>query len=624
MKRIGVVALVLAAFVLCAGVFSVLLRVEGGPFASLRASSDTVRGEAATAEANLTAAQSTVRKSASAATAADTAVKAADEAVLAVREALAVIDAGAYDGEALHALYEAVIGAQDAFERSGNALSVIDAASRQPVDGAIQRVGEAAGIAEGMVLKDLRALTATAQTALKKASTAVSDAAALVFALSGALDAGAVLEDASYTPPEAAAGVAPPHAVADEAEALADEARWWQARATDVAAAAETAAGFAAEAVQSHSVGTRDAVIGFLTEYYILLLFTGLLLLAIGVICAFHGAWFLRQWKRNPVFSTFIALIVLLIVQTYSMRFTYPSIGAWFQFWLDNAFNVLRANTSVGMIALGMTLIILTGGIDLAVGSTLAGVGTVVMVLIDTSPRGLLVNLGITGIPAYIIGIAGGLLAGVAIGGLIGLIVTKGRVPPFIVTLGLMNIVRSVAQFLTKSYTPKVPSEFTAIANTVIFGQRLLPIVYWLAMAAIIYIVAKRTRFGRYVYAVGSNERTTRLSGINVDAVKFKAYALMGLLVAIASVTQVSRLGGMDIASSGNGYELDAIAAVVVGGASMSGGRGSVMGTVIGVLIIGVMNNLLILLGVDSFLTNAFKGAIVVAAVLMQRKQKEA
>ena len=133
----------------------------------------------------------------------------------------------------------------------------------------------------------------------------------------------------------------------------------------------------------------------------------------------------------------------------------------------------------------------------------------------------------------------------------------------------------------------------------------------------------KRTRFGRYVYAVGSNERTTRLSGINVDRVKFLVYTLMGVVVALAAVTQVSRTRGVDVASAGLGYELDAIAAVVVGGTSMSGGRGHILGTVLGVLIIGVMNNLLILLGADSFLTDAFKGAIVIAAVLLQRKQQQ-
>lgn len=312
---------------------------------------------------------------------------------------------------------------------------------------------------------------------------------------------------------------------------------------------------------------------------------------------------------------TFIALIILVIF----FSFCAPN------FTTANSIVLMLRHTSLyGLLALGMTLVIITGGIDLAVGSTLAGVGTILMTLIDTGEHGVLVRLGITGTPAFAIGIVLALISGMVIGGLIGLLVTKGRVPPFIVTLGVMNVVRSVAQYFTKSYTPTVPKEFEAIANTMVLGQRPMTILYWLVLAVIFYLVMKNTAFGRHVYAVGSNERTTRLSGINTDRVKRWVYAINGLVVAVAAVSQLSRLGGMDVASAGSGYELDAIAAVVVGGTAMSGGRGSIIGTVLGVLIIGIMNNLLILLGVDSFLTDAFKGAIVVAAVLMQRKEANA
>ena len=138
------------------------------------------------------------------------------------------------------------------------------------------------------------------------------------------------------------------------------------------------------------------------------------------------------------------------------------------------------------------------------------------------------------------------------------------------------------------------------------------------------YVISKHTAFGRYIYAVGSNERTTRLSGINVDRVKRRVYVLMGVIVSIASIVQIARIGSMDYASAGSGYEMDAIAAVIIGGTSMSGGRGSIVGTVLGTLIIAVMNNLLTLIGVDPFLREAFQGAIVVAAVLMQRKEQTA
>ncbi|MGI6239404.1 MAG: ABC transporter permease subunit [Christensenellales bacterium] len=369
------------------------------------------------------------------------------------------------------------------------------------------------------------------------------------------------------------------------------------------------------------ALSLRERAVIALSDNFIGVLFTAVLLLLIGSTLLFFAEPFKRQWSKNPTFSVGIALIAMLIFQTYALGFGQGSLAQWGKFWFDNTFNVLRANTSVGMIALGMTLVIITGGIDLAVGSTLAGVGTVLMAMIDTGKNGALVKLGITGYPAFAIGILVALAVGAAIGAVIGLLVTKGRIPPFIVTLGVMNIVRSVSQYFTKSYTPTVPKAFEAVANTMVFGQRPMTILYWLALAVLFYLMMRHTAFGRYVYAVGSNERTTRLSGIDTDKVKIKVYVLTGLVVAIAAVSQLSRLGGMDVASAGTGYELDAIAAVVVGGTAMSGGRGSIAGTVLGVLIIGIMNNLLILLGVDSFLTDAFKGAIVVFAVLMQRKE---
>ena len=378
----------------------------------------------------------------------------------------------------------------------------------------------------------------------------------------------------------------------------------------------------AVASVEGVRVSVGDRLMIALSDNFIGVLFTAALLLVVGLVLVFLAEPFKRRWANDPVFSVAMALVVMLIFQTYALGFNQNSIGEWAKFWFDNTFNVLRANTSVGIVALGMTLVIMIGGIDLAVGSTLAGVGTVLMAMIDTGDHGILVRLGITGTWAFVIGILAALLAGTAIGALNGLLITKGKVPPFIATLGVMNIVRSVAQYFTKSYTPTVPKSFQGIANTILFGQRPLTILYWLVLAVIFYLLMKHTAFGRYVYATGSNERTTRLSGINTDKIKMKVYMITGFVVAIAAVTQLSRLGGMDVASAGSGYELDSIAAVVVGGTAMTGGRGSILGTILGVLIIGLMNNLLILLGVDSFLTDAFKGAIVIAAVLMQRKEK--
>lgn len=408
------------------------------------------------------------------------------------------------------------------------------------------------------------------------------------------------------------------------AQAYIDAAEALSATADSVVQQADEALAQAKTAYSAKTIDFLSRCIVFVQINWIGFLFTAFLLLVVAAVTFFAAETFLRSWKNMPVFSTAIALLVMVAIQTYALGFRFPSVTAWLAYWYNNAMNVLRANSSIGMIALGMTFVIISGGIDLAVGSTLAGVSTVIMCLIDVGPKGLLSNMGITGLASYAIACGVGIVVGLLFGTLTGTVITKGKVPPFIVTLGTMQIIRSVAQYFTKSYNPEVPKEFQVLANASIGGQMLLPIVYWLFLAFLFYIVSRHTTFGRHVYAIGSNERTTMLSGINVDRVKMKVYILMGFIVALASIVQVARLRGVDVASAGSGYEMNAIAAVVVGGTSMSGGKGSIIGTVLGVLIIGIMNNLLVLLSVDSFLSSAFTGAIVIAAVLMQRKEKAA
>lgn len=330
---------------------------------------------------------------------------------------------------------------------------------------------------------------------------------------------------------------------------------------------------------------------------------------------------FINLWKENPIFSTFIALMIMVVFQTFILGFDYPSLGAWFDSWLNNWFNILRNNANVGIIAMGMTFVIISGGIELAVGSTMVAVSAILMVIIDNGPNGILKNIGIVGIPAYILGIGVALAVAIMFGTATGLLITKGKIPPFIATLGTMKVLRSVTQHFMQSQSPMVPVSFLRISNFKIFGKYLLPIIYWVILAFILHYVATKTKFGRRVYAIGSNERAAKLSGINVDRVRTKVYALIGLLVGIAAVIQLARIGSMDFANAGSGTEMDAIAAVIVGGTSMSGGRGTIAGTVLGTLIIAVMNNVLNLLGVPPFLREAFKGFIVVVAVLLQKKE---
>lgn len=334
--------------------------------------------------------------------------------------------------------------------------------------------------------------------------------------------------------------------------------------------------------------------------------------------------WFKYKWHHEPVFSTAIALIVMIIIQTLVLGFNYDSFGNWFQSWLNNWVNILRNNAGVGIIALGMTFVIMTGGIDLAVGSTLVATGAFTMILLDTSTKGILRSLGLTGFPAMLLTIVLVILLGYLLGLLIGTSVTKGNIPPFIATLGAMMIFRSVTQHFMQGYNPKIPIEFTQLASFKIGNYMIMPIVYWAIIAYILYYISKKTVFGRQIIAVGSNERAAKLSGINVNKVKLNVYALMGVLVSIAAVIQVSRIGSMDFSNAGRGMEMDAIAAAVVGGTSMLGGRGFILGTVYGMLIIAVMNNLLNLFGVPPFLREAFKGFIVIAAVLLQRKEQAA
>lgn len=624
MKKIrilGIVLIVLAIAVTAVGVAADRAKHGDGAFAvMLNAARDNVAATDSNAKAVKNAAA--VEKKVS--TAGDKLAAAEEASAQAIEDAEA-LDAALLGGETGDADVDAL---RDALAKLNDGVAGIEGVRSflsEEVESALAQLD--AGVDAVAVLTDAKVL-ALYQACVDDAFKAVSDAEAAVdgvregaekvFALIGETE---TTYDAVALSEEPACGsVAECHEALTVLAARAEELQVYAPSMSEWAQAASEAA---AEASQL-KVSVKDRLVIMLADNFIGVLFTAVLLVVIALVMIFLAEPFKRQWVKNPTFSVGMALIVMLICQTYALGFGQGSIGAWAKFWFDNTFNVLRANTSVGMIALGMTLIIITGGIDLAVGSTLAGVGTVLMVMIDTGEHGVLVKLGITGVPAFAIGIAVALLTGVAVGALIGLLVTKGRIPPFIVTLGVMNVVRSVAQYFTKSYTPTVPKSFEAIANTMILGQRPMTILYWLILAVVFYLIMKNTAFGRHVYAVGSNERTTRLSGINTDRVKMKVYMLSGFVIAIAAVAQLSRLGGMDVASAGSGYELDAIAAVVVGGTAMSGGRGSIVGTVLGVLIIGIMNNLLILLGVDSFLTDAFKGAIVVAAVLMQRKEQNA
>lgn len=622
----GILSLVLALALIVTALVGSTLNTSDGTLGTKYAEA---KQHEATVSAHTRAAQklapSTIKKAEQAVTAADSAAKDTNSALTdAVRlsEGLAADEIG-------DAVTDLLRQSSDRVETGAEALSdaltsVEDASLRTLLSETIDALlAEGAKLGQTAYELTLSLFSQKVTAALKTLNTAEDKLNAAFTAIAEVYSASELSYESTTVSKTTAIDVVSPEqalAILNEVSARAAELQSLSLRAREEAAAAQSEASRVSD---SDKLSFSQRLLLLIGGNRIGIMFTGALFLLVGIILLFFAGRFLAAWKRAPLFSTLVAALVMIVIQTYSLGFAFDSYGAWGNFWLVNFLNVLRANASVGMIALGMTFVIITGGIDLAVGSTLAGVATVVMVLLDTSAgRGVLVNAGITGVPNYLIAIAAGLLTGVIIGALIGLGVTKGRVPPFIITLGVMNIVRSVAQYFTKSYKTEVPREFQVLANKeIIGGQMLLPIIYWLVLAIIMYIISKHTAFGRHIYAVGSNERTSRLSGINVDKVKMKVYILMGLIVSIAAITQVARLRGVDVASAGSGYEMNAIAAVVVGGTSMAGGRGSILGTVLGVLIIGIMNNLLVLLHIDAFLSEAFTGAIIIFAVLMQRKE---
>ncbi len=276
-----------------------------------------------------------------------------------------------------------------------------------------------------------------------------------------------------------------------------------------------------------------------------------------------------------------------------------------------NFINILRNNSVQGIIAFGMSFVIISGNIDLSVGSQLVVVGIVCLAVLNATGSIVLAILAAVAMSCVLSSITG-------------LIVTKGRVPSFIVTLGMQYVLRSVSIFAmdARGITGEIKA-FQEISNYSIGGWLPMPIIYFVVMFAIYLYISKYTVLGRRIYAVGSNEKATRLSGINTDMIKIISFIILGIAVAIAAVTEASRMNSINSTSSGTSYELNAIAMAVVGGISMQGGKGNMVGTFFGIFILGIINNILTLVGMNVYLVNAVKGAIIIFAVLLQRKDRE-
>jgi ribose transport system permease protein len=311
--------------------------------------------------------------------------------------------------------------------------------------------------------------------------------------------------------------------------------------------------------------------------------------------------------KYLTKFQSLIALVALCIVfSLLSDKFL----------TLENGWNVMRQISVNICIAVGMTLVVLTAGIDLSVGSVLALSGAVT--------AGLLKNgIAITSGDLFIgFTLLGGILAGIIVGAILGYFngftITKFKVPPFVATLAMLTIARGLTMLWTKGFPISVLGEnFGYIGTGWLLG---IPVAVWISALVVFaaVVITRKTPLGRYIYAIGGNENAARLSGININRVKIIVYSLAGALAAIGGLIVTSRLDSAQ-PNAGISYELDAIAAVVIGGTSLSGGKGSIWGTVVGAIIIGVLNNGLVLLNVSPFWQKVVKGAVILIAVIIDK-----
>ncbi|HEV8487085.1 MAG TPA: ribose ABC transporter permease [Blastocatellia bacterium] len=275
---------------------------------------------------------------------------------------------------------------------------------------------------------------------------------------------------------------------------------------------------------------------------------------------------------------------------------------------VSNLLNVAEQTAIVAIIAVGMTFVIITAGIDLSVGSVLAFSGIVMASALQA------------GAP-LVLGLAAGLGAGLVCGLVNGLLITGGRLPPFIATLGMMSVARGAALMFTEGRPVSGFSEsFRSIATGEVLGIPF-PVIVMVAVYIAAHMVLTRTRLGRYAYAIGGNEEATLLSGVSVKTYKTAVYGLCGMLSGLAAIILTARLNSAQ-PIAGIMYELDAIAATVIGGTSLMGGEGNVFGTLIGALIMGVLRNGLNLLGISSFAQQIVIGSVIIIAVLFDMALK--
>jgi ribose/xylose/arabinose/galactoside ABC-type transport system permease subunit len=277
----------------------------------------------------------------------------------------------------------------------------------------------------------------------------------------------------------------------------------------------------------------------------------------------------------------------------------------------DNLRNVLRQVSMESIIAVGMTLVIISGGIDLSVGSTVALTGVVTCLTMTNLPGPFLF--------VFPVSVLAGILVGAVCGAFNGFFVTKFDIPPFITSLAVMTAARGLSYIICGGQPIwNLPDGFSWVGRGFVFGFVPVPVIIMFLFVIAGHIFLSQTKYGRRIYAVGGNAEAARLSGINVKQYLFLVYVLTGILAAAAGIILASRLGAGD-PKSGMMWELNVIAAVVVGGTSLNGGEGSIIGTFFGALIIGVVNNTLNLMNVDAYWQQVVLGSVILSAVLLDK-----
>ena len=303
--------------------------------------------------------------------------------------------------------------------------------------------------------------------------------------------------------------------------------------------------------------------------------------------------------RETAVFGGLVVLSIIMGVIS-NQFFTY-----------DNVINILRQVSINGIIAVGMTFVIITSGIDLSVGSVLA--------ISSTAVAGAIINFHVSPALAVILGISIGAICGL----INGILVAYAKMPAIIVTLAMSEIPRGLALLYTGGYPLSgLPESVSFIGRGFVFNTIPFPVVIMIIIYIIAYIILNHLPMGRYIIAIGGNEEAARLSGVKVNKYKVSAFLISGITAAISGVILTSRLmSGQPMA--GVGFDMDAIAAVVIGGTDIAGGRGTILGTFLGVLIMGVLSNGLNLMGVSPYVQRVFKGLIIILAIYISSKRKK-